>query len=326
METAFWAALDKAREFVGATAPNPPVGAVAIDSGSHILSLQAHQRAGQGHAEAKVIVDLREQGRLGQVHTLFVTLEPCNHQGRTPPCTEAIVGSGIRRVIYGTRDPNPKVAGQGAERLRQAGIEVTEAQGKLSLACQKLIRPFAYWARTGRPWVVLKTAQRMRNLPLQQSMIPPPGHKTFTSASSLKLAHELRRQADAILTGSGTVLADLPEFTVRHVPDHAIVASGEKKRRLVVLDRRHRIPKDWIAKSESRGFEVWVREDLESTLDELGKAGVLEVLVEAGPELSSFILQNSLWNEHVLITAGNPDTVEILCSLASSNTSLASPK
>lgn len=326
METAFWAALEQARRFEGATAPNPPVGAVAIDLSGQILSLQAHERAGQAHAEAKVIVDLRDRGLLEHVHTLFVTLEPCNHQGRTPPCTNAILGSGIRRVIYGTRDPNPQVAGQGAERLKQAGVEVLEARGELSLACQKLIRPFAYWARTGRPWVVVKTAQRMSGLPLQTSMIPLPGTKTFTSLTSLKLAHELRRRADAILTGSGTVLADRPEFTVRHVPDHAIVASGAKKRRLVVLDRGHRVPGDWISESEARGFEVWIREDLEEALKELGKAGVLEVLVEAGPELSSFILQNSLWNEHVLITAGNPDTVEILCSLASSKTSPASLK
>lgn len=320
MESAFAGAVEKAREFIGATAPNPPVGAMAIDAQGRALSIQAHERAGTGHAEAKVIADLAARGCLGDVHTLFITLEPCNHQGRTPPCTEAILKSGIRRVLFGTRDPNPNVAGQGALRLGAAGIDVREADGDLAKSCQELIRPFAHWAQTGRPWIVIKTAHRAGNLPYLKSMIPPVGQKTFTSLSSLKLAHQLRRRADAILTGSGTILGDAPEFTVRHVPEHAIVASGQKKRRLVVLDRRKRVPQEWIMKAQARGLDVWIRQDLEAALNELGKAGVLELLVEAGPELSSFMLQNTLWNEHVLITQGNPDSVEIVCSPASFKT------
>ena len=280
---AFQAAIQKAQQFVGATAPNPPVGAVAVDRHGRILSVQAHERAGTGHAEAKVIADLRERGLLAEVDTLFITLEPCNHHGRTPPCTEAILASAIRKVVYGVKDPNPRVAGQGALRLQAAGIDVSEcADPELRKACEELIRPFAHWATTGLPWVVVKTA-----LTADSSMIPPPGQKTFTSPESLRLAHELRRRADAILTGSGTVLADRPEFTVRLVPDHPLVASGLKKRRLVVMDRRGRTPAEWIRQAESRGFEVLIRTDLQDTLKELGKMGVLEVLVEAGPELSS---------------------------------------
>jgi diaminohydroxyphosphoribosylaminopyrimidine deaminase/5-amino-6-(5-phosphoribosylamino)uracil reductase len=319
VKSALQAAIDKAREFVGATAPNPPVGAVALDAQGQALSIQAHERAGTGHAEAKVIADLRQRGLLEQVHTLFVTLEPCNHQGRTPPCVDAILGAGIRHVVYGARDPNPRVAGQGADRLRAAGVDVRELsaheadseEAALAQACRELIQPFAHWALTGRPWVVVKTAHQAAppstsRESLLDSMIPPLGQKTFTSPSSLRLAHELRRRADAILTGSGTVLADHPAFTIRHVEDHAIVVQGLKKRRLVILDRRGRVSKDWIQDSEQRGFEVWVRHDLEQALNELGKAGALEVLVEAGPELSSFILESPLWNQHVLITLGNP--------------------
>src|SRR5690242_4516246 len=105
MPSAFHSAIRKAEQFVGATSPNPPVGAVAVDAQGGILSVQAHEQAGTGHAEAKVIEDLRARGLLGQVDTLFVTLEPCNHHGRTPPCTEAILASGIGKVIYGVKDP-----------------------------------------------------------------------------------------------------------------------------------------------------------------------------------------------------------------------------
>jgi diaminohydroxyphosphoribosylaminopyrimidine deaminase/5-amino-6-(5-phosphoribosylamino)uracil reductase len=256
----------------------------------------------------------------------LITLEPCNHHGRVGPCTEAILGSGIRRIIYGTQDPNPRVAGQGARRLIDAGLEVralseTDPEAPLARACRELIDAFGHWIATGRPWVVVKTAHKAGYAggtsleALRESMIPPAGQKTFTSPSSLKLAHDLRRRADAILTGSGTVLADSPEFTVRHVPEHEIVASGLKKRKLVVLDRQARVQTRWLEQSRARGFDVWVRQNLETTLTELGQAGVLEVLVEAGPELSSFILRSTLWDQHVLITQGNPpgnpDTVTI---------------
>jgi diaminohydroxyphosphoribosylaminopyrimidine deaminase/5-amino-6-(5-phosphoribosylamino)uracil reductase len=240
---------------------------------------------------------------------MVVTLEPCNHTGRTPPCSEAIVAEPqIRRVIYGTIDPNPRVAGSGVQRLRDAGREVLEAPPRLAAECRELLAPFAKWITTKRPWVTVKTAHRRGP---EASMLPDTGQKTFTSSDSLRLAHELRRRADAILTGSGTVLADRPELTVRHVPDHA-----GKSRWLFVLDRRHRTPEDWIKTSKSRGFKV--RTDLpslESVLDFAGSEGCLEILVEAGPTLSQAILSSSLWDEHVLITqalrVGGPDRVEV---------------
>jgi diaminohydroxyphosphoribosylaminopyrimidine deaminase/5-amino-6-(5-phosphoribosylamino)uracil reductase len=307
LKSALKAAIEKAQQFIGATSPNPPVGAAAVDSQGRILSVQAHERAGTGHAEARVIADLRERGLLGQAHTLVVTLEPCNHHGRTPPCSQAILDAGIRHVVYGVPDPNPRVAGHGAERLRQAGVDARECSDPgLRAECEALICSFSHWARTGYPWVVVKTA----HLP-DGSMIPPPGQKTFTSPESLKVAHEFRRRADALITGSGTVIADWPEFTVRHVPDHPLVSSGQKKRWLVVLDRRRRTPREWVEQAQARGFEVLLREELQTTLQELGKSGALEILVEAGPELSSAFLKSSLWNQHVLITQGNPDTVRI---------------
>lgn len=306
LELALQNALREARKFIGATAPNPPVGAAALDAQGRILSVQAHQRAGTGHAEARVFQDLKERGLTAQARSLVVTLEPCNHHGRTPPCTEAILASPIRQVMFGLKDPNPRVAGHGAERLRAAGLNVSEATHPLlHTGCEQLIEPFAHWSHTGLPWVVVKTAHRANRLgsPLE-NMLPPPGQKTFTSPSSLRFAHELRKRADAIITGSGTVLADRPEFTVRHLDDHEIVASGHKKRILIVMDRRSRTPNEWLEAARSRGFEVSVAQELAATLRELGRRGVLKVLVEAGPILSSSILSLGFWNEHVVITQG----------------------
>lgn len=296
-------ALEEAKKFQGATCPNPPVGAVGLNAHGEVLCIAAHEKAGTCHAEAKVIQTLEKQGLLTQLHTLVITLEPCHHHGRTPPCTEALLKAsregGLRRVFFGSPDPNPKVIGQGAQFLKQAGLEVVSLEDSESIA---LIQPFSHWAQTGRPWVTLKTAYT-----IEGAMIPPPGQKTFSSPVALKFAHELRRVSDAILTGSGTVLADRPEFTVRHCTDHT-----DKKRWLVILDRRRRTPQTWIHERENAGFRVQLADDVDEALDFLGSQGVLEVLVEAGPILSSVFLSRSLWNRHVVIT---PQGIDIrLCS------------
>ena len=302
---AFLAACAEAERFVGATAPNPPVGAAALDANGKILAVSAHERAGTAHAEARVLEECRARGILGQVTTLVVTLEPCNHTGRTPPCTEAILATGIRRVVFGVADPNPRVAGGGAARLRAVGLEVEEFRGRARVRAEELLAPFRHWVTTGLPYVTVKTA----HLP-DGSMIPPAGQKTFTSESSLRFAHELRRRADAILTGSGTILADDPSFTVRLVSDHP-----GKRRWLVILDRRGRVSAEWRARAEARGFRVLVATDYREALRRLGSAGVLEVLVEAGPTLSSALLRGEdggcLWQRHVVIHSGDPDRIEI---------------
>jgi diaminohydroxyphosphoribosylaminopyrimidine deaminase / 5-amino-6-(5-phosphoribosylamino)uracil reductase len=298
-------AIEEASRFVGATSPNPPVGAAALDREGAVLGVQAHQLAGTGHAEARLLRDCAERGLSGRVETVVVTLEPCNHQGRTGPCTEAILAlPSVRRVVFGARDPNPKVKGGGAERLKQAGLEtlsLEESSHPLADACRELIRPFRHWVTTGLPWVTVKTARTAEG-----SMIPPPGRKTFTSPDSLKLAHELRRRADAIITGSGTILADRPELTVRLVPDHP-----GKRRWLVVLDRRGRVPADWLKEAEARGFRPVTGLGFEEALRFLGSEGALEALVEAGPGLSGAVLSTPLWNDHVVITQGTPDRVEL---------------
>jgi diaminohydroxyphosphoribosylaminopyrimidine deaminase/5-amino-6-(5-phosphoribosylamino)uracil reductase len=155
----------------------------------------------------------------------------------------------------------------------------------------------------GTPWVTLKIARTASG-----SMIPPAGQKTFTSPESLKTAHLLRRNADALLTGSGTILADQPELTVRHLPDHP-----KKRRHLVILDRRMRVTPEYLATARSRGFLVHVlRYTPQEALRFLGSQGVIEVLVEAGPTLTEVFLSENLWNEKWTFTStsSGPDRVE----------------
>ena len=308
----FRQALAAAEAFAGATAPNPPVGCAVLDAQGAVLACAAHQRAGGPHAEVAALATCREAGLVDRIHTLIVTLEPCNHHGATPPCVEAILASPAKVIWIGSRDPNPAVTGQGGARLARAGLEVTFVDdldhcdaADLSRQAARLIAPFATWAVHGRPWLTLKLA-----LTADGGMVPPAGAKTFTSEGSLALAHRLRRRADAIVTGSGTVLADAPLFTVRRVPD-----PRQAPRRLAILDRRRRTPASYLDAAGRRGFEVSLHDDVPTLLVDLAASGVLEALVECGPTLLDAFLAADLWDERVTIRQssrpGEPDTVEI---------------
>lgn len=295
---AFARALELARAHDGATAPNPPVGCVLLDAAGQTLAEGAHQRAGMPHAEAQAIAAARAAGMADAIDTVVVTLEPCNHHGRTPPCTAAILATGARQVWIARGDPNPQVVGGGAERLKAAGLAVHflahlkhPAAASLHSEAERLLAPFAKRSRTGLPFITIKQAVSSAG-----SMIPAAGHKTFTSAASLDLAHRLRRQADAILTGSRTVLADSPLFTVRRIPDHP-----GKQRMLVILDRRGRVADDYVLAARQRGFAVNLAGDVHEALAMIGAAGGMAVLVEAGPTLTGSLLHSGLWDEHVLI-------------------------
>lgn len=286
---------------MGATAPNPPVGAAALNEHGEILALAAHRKAGEDHAEAALLKICRERGITHALHTVCVTLEPCNHHGRTPPCSEALIAAGVKRVVIGAKDPNPNVKGGGAKRLRQAGIDVIE--NVENDACKRLIHAFAFSALYKKPFITVKRA-----LDTKGSMVPPQGQKTFTSKESLVLAHRLRKKADAIITGSGTILADNPLFTVRHTTD-----DRRTNRILAILDRRKRVPTPYIALAESRGFDVSVYDDIDSCVADLASRDVLDVLVEAGSSLSDSILESDNWAMRVDIqtNGSNKDDVRI---------------
>jgi diaminohydroxyphosphoribosylaminopyrimidine deaminase/5-amino-6-(5-phosphoribosylamino)uracil reductase len=320
IRAAFAQALEEAKRFYGATAPNPPVGAAALDVNGKIIAVAAHQKAGREHAEAMLLRLLEMQGRADQAHTLVVTLEPCNHFGKTPPCTQAILRfPSIRTVWIGQLDPNPKVAGGGARALRSQGLSVLSPSPSdpIFSSCAELLRPFSHWCTQGAPYITLKTAHRLSNAQarsqafegrfqllndlafLKATLLPQPGQKTFTSQESLTQVHALRRSSDAILTGVGTVLADAPLFTVRLVQD-----IPEKKRTLLVMDRNQRTPQAWIDRAEALGFQVQLIKnaaDLDLAFLELGKKGAHELLVEAGPLVSHFVRTQKIAQKHITI-------------------------
>ncbi len=302
LAVAFRHALTLAAEKEGATAPNPTVGCLLLDASGQTLIAAAHPGAGQPHAEALAIRLARNAGLADRIATVIVTLEPCNHHGRTGPCVDAILTTPASEVWYGLPDPN-SVASGGADRLRRAGLTVRSLaeldhpdRAALLSDATRLLAPFACRVQRRRPFITVKQA-----LDRSGSMIPPPGQKTFTGPEALTLAHRLRRRADAILTGSGTVLSDRAAFTVRHVSD-----IPGKSRILCILDRRGRVDDLFLAEARLRGLRPMVAHDLDAALQDLATQGCNEVLVEAGPSLVSSLRDGGLWDEWVLIQQAPP--------------------
>lgn len=312
-QAAMTLALAEAVKGLGRTHPNPAVGAVVV-KGGRVIATGFHARAGEPHAEA---VALKQAGRRARGATLYVTLEPCDHHGRTPPCTEAIVAAGVTRVVYASTDPNPLVDGKGARRLRAAGVAVKG--GVLAAEAEALNRPFFKAMRTGLPWVTLKAG-----ITLDGKLATASGSsKWITSAASREAAHHLRDLSDAILVGAGTVEADDPRLTtrlpggrsaVRVVLDPALrlgpraaLADTREARTIVVTAADLASPR---AKAlAARGVELWRapaprgRFALRPLLRRLAKAGLLHVLVEGGAQVHGAFLSAGLFDELVLFVA-----------------------
>lgn len=202
-------ALKLARAYVGRTAPNPAVGAVVVDAHGNKLGAGAHQAAGTPHAEVHA---LAAAGAAARGATLYVTLEPCSHYGRTPPCAEAVIAAGIARVVVGCPDPSTKVAGRGIAKLRAAGIAVEV--GIEAEACADLIADFAVWSAASRPYVIHKVA-----LTLDGASASAAGRReAITGAAVQRRVHALRATCDAVLVGAGTWRADTPDLMPRLAP------------------------------------------------------------------------------------------------------------
>lgn len=306
---AFHAAIAEARRFVGATAPNPPVGCALLDAEGAILAVAAHHRAGTPHAEANALRACAERGLTDRIATAIVTLEPCNHTGRTPPCSEGLLATPVKTVWIACADPNPKVTGGGAARLEADGREVCWLEREqhhipdgpvLLTQCRGLIAPFIRWSVEQRAWLTVKQAVNIDGL-----MVPPTGRTTFTSNAALNLAHRLRRATDAVVTAGGTVRADLPGLDVRRIDDHM----GRKPRMLVVCSRTREVPPNWLSMAERR-FDVIFSDSVEEVPKRLAEAGVLWALVEAGPTLLGELRARSLWDDWLRIAVrpdGNED-------------------
>ncbi len=226
-------ALRLAARARGLTSPNPMVGAVLVQRGK-IIGRGWHRRAGLPHAEVEALRDCECRGHKARGATLYVTLEPCCTHGRTPPCTEAIIAAGIRRVVIAARDPNPKHAGRGFKLLRRSGIEVVH--GLLAEEAARLNESFNHWIVCRTPFVTVKAA-----MTLDGKIATANGEsKWITGAESRAFAMQLRASMDAILVGVNTVLADDPALTVRPVAGASV--AGAPSLRRIILDSRARTP------------------------------------------------------------------------------------
>ena len=230
-------ALRLARRGYGATSPNPMVGAVLV-KGEKIIGRGWHHRAGLPHAEIEALHDAQKHGHNPRGATLYVTLEPCCTHGRTPPCTDAIIAAGIKRVLIGATDSNPKHAGKGFKILRRAGIEVVH--GILGDACTKLNETFNHWIITGTPFVTVKAA-----MTLDGKIATASGESKWITGEKAR-AHgmKLRQGADAILVGINTILADNPGLTARSQKPEVRSQNINSRLRRIVLDSQARTPLD----------------------------------------------------------------------------------
>ena len=308
-------ALELARFGTAMCSPNPVVGCIILDRSGQMLGQGWHEYDLLDHAE---VIALKEASQYGSERlyggTAYVTLEPCNHTGRTGPCTEALSAAGLRRVVAATIDPNPSVAGHGMETLRAAGLETTV--GVCEAEARRVNEGFAHWSQHRRPLVLMKVA-----MTLDGRIAPTPGQHTLhepywiTGEAARAAVQTLRWQADAALTGIDTVLADDPMLTDR---------SGHRRRRTllrVVLDSALRMPLDsklvgsaqndlvvfTVSQDEARmdalrqrGVRVEVmpaeagRVPLDRVLDKLGEEGILTLMTEAGARLNTALLAGGL--------------------------------
>lgn len=260
------------------TAPNPWVGAVVVPAGDEPAAVGATQPPGGPHAE---IVALDLAGPTAAGATLYVTLEPCSHQGRTPPCVDAIIAAGVTRVVVGVLDPDPHVSGRGIERLQAAGVEVVTGVAAADVESQ--LAPYLKHRRTGRPYVVLKLAAT-----LDGRIAAPDGSSRWITGPAARLdTHRLRAESDAIAVGAGTVRADDPALTVRDRP-------GRDPLR-VVLGR---------APAEARVHPALeLTGEVGAVLDQLGARGVLQLMVEGGATVAGRFHAAGLVDRYVIYLA-----------------------
>jgi diaminohydroxyphosphoribosylaminopyrimidine deaminase/5-amino-6-(5-phosphoribosylamino)uracil reductase len=301
-------AIELAEHGRGRTTPNPLVGAVIVKDGA-VLGEGFHAAYAGPHAEVAALADCDGADTRGA--TLYVSLEPCCHQGHTPPCTDAILKAGIARVVVGSDDPTEKASGRGLGILRDEGVEVAVAEGEPAARARLLNQPFRKHARTGRPFVRFKSA-----MTLDGKVATSTGDSKWISGeASRRLGHLWRAECDAVACGIGTALADDPLLTARDVPD----AQDPRQPRRVIFDSEARLPVDSqlvrgaaevpltvvVSRAaprtatdalEAAGAEIIVATGeneparVRSALAQLGAAGITSVLLEGGPHLAGAFL------------------------------------
>jgi diaminohydroxyphosphoribosylaminopyrimidine deaminase/5-amino-6-(5-phosphoribosylamino)uracil reductase len=311
-------ALQLAERGLYTTTPNPRVGCVIVKDGE-VIGSGWHEKTGEPHAEVVALNDVAARGHTPAGATAYVTLEPCSHTGRTPPCADALVNAGVARVVAAMSDPNPQVAGQGLARLNAAGI--TTECGLLNEAAQELNIGFVSRMTLGRPWVRLKIAASLDGKTALQNGVS----QWITSAASRQDVHQWRARSCAVLTGIGTVLADNPQLNVRGIatsrqpckvivdsqlqtpPDAAVFDSTWAQPQVLIVcassnpERRQPL--------EAAGAEVLQlpnqhgQVDLPALFAELGRRGMNEILIEAGARLNGALISAACVDELLLYQA-----------------------
>jgi diaminohydroxyphosphoribosylaminopyrimidine deaminase/5-amino-6-(5-phosphoribosylamino)uracil reductase len=297
--------------------PNPWVGSVVVDARGEVAGTGFHERPGTPHAEVAALAAAGERARGG---TAYMTLEPCAHHGRTPPCVEALVAAGVGRAVIAIEDPDPRVAGRGVAQLRAAGIDVVVGPGADAAVCS--LGPYLHHRRTGRSWCVLKTAMSLDG----RAAAADGSSRWITGPAARADAHRLRAESQAVVVGAGTVIADGPSLTARDVDPPT-----ERQPLRVVLDSRGRVPPTGPVfdptlaptlvvttdAAPSAAVDGWRAAgakvetvppasegvDLEAMLDLLGRHDVVQAMVEGGPTLHGALLTAGLADRVVAYVA-----------------------
>ncbi len=297
-----------ARKGAGSVSPNPMVGCVIIKNGK-VIGTGYHQKFGEAHAEVYAINNATESVKGA---TVYVNLEPCNYFGKTPPCTKLLIASKVKRVVVGMLDPNPKVSGKGIKQLQKAGIEVVT--DVLEDEAKQLNEVFTKYILTNRPFVTLKVAQTLDGKIADRNK----RSQWITGRESIKVAHQLRAEYDAVLVGAGTIKADDSLLTVREVKgrnpvriiidgnftvpeDAKIFQEPSAKTMLFIGEKRTRKQNDKKSRLADTGIEIIEMPDpvagylsLENILKVLGERGIASVLVEGGATTFSHFLERNL--------------------------------
>jgi diaminohydroxyphosphoribosylaminopyrimidine deaminase/5-amino-6-(5-phosphoribosylamino)uracil reductase len=297
--------------------PNPWVGCVVVDDHGAVVGEGFHERPGAPHAESVALTAAGPRARGGAA---YITLEPCAHHGRTPPCTESLITSGVRRVVVALEDPDPRVAGRGLQTLRAAGVEVVVGPG--SVAATRSLGPYLHHRHTGRPWCVLKTAMSIDG----RTAAADGSSRWITRPAARADAHRLRAESQAVVVGAGTAITDQPSLTARDVEPPV-----ERQPLRVLLDGRGRVPATGplfdpelaptlvvtTDAAPSTAVDAWRAAgakveavppglggvDLESALDLIGRLDVVQATVEGGATLHGGLLAADLVDHVVAYVA-----------------------
>ena len=276
--------IELAKLGMGHTAPNPMVGAVIVHEGK-IIGEGYHHRYGEAHAEVNAIRSVKNVELL-KSSTIYVSLEPCSHYGKTPPCADKIIEMGIPRVVVGSTDPHDKVNGKGIEKLRNAGIEVVT--GVLEGECDFLNRRFFTYHRQGRPYIILKWAQTEDGFMDIDRDQNPDGKYWITRPETGVLVHKWRSEEQAILIGYNTYRNDQPQLTTRHYP-------GNSPKRYIMAQQPERL-------TPIEGFTL-LSDDLPTAMKRLYDERILSVIVEGGRKTLDQFIGAGLWDEARILTA-----------------------